>query len=183
MNIIDFIILALAIGIDSFSSIHKSVRNHPIPLPRGLAIATLMAAIFIGFTSVGILISNALRFNYTQIDKVVCIAFILLVALKRTIESRKQINGNAFNLSQYTQSIVFSIAKGINILLLGLGIGFVENISCFWKISIPIFVLVLIFSMWGTMLGRKQIEMNYRRWGILSTLCLIIIAIKVAISL
>ena len=183
MTIIDFIIIALAIGIETFSSLHKTIKANPIPLTKGLATSFLMAVIFVLFTYIGILISNALRFNYNQIDKVVCIAFILIVTFKRLIESRKQMNGEAFNLSYFPQSLMFATAKGINTLLMGLGIGFVENSSCFWKISIPIFVLVFVFAMWGTMLGRKRIEMNYRRWGMISTLCLLIIAMKIAISL
>lgn len=181
MTIIDYIVLAFSLGIMALVAVQSCVSQSNVDLLRGLSISSVMSLVFVAFVALGMLVANKVRFDILEVDKMIAFGLIIIVIVKLLFSIRKGNVMSAYNIQQFSTLILFVIALGINALIVGLGVGFVGQLGDdFFKMAIPLFLVVWLMTMWGIMLGRKKIDIRHRRWQLIGILCLIVIAIKVA---
>lgn len=188
-HIFDYIVIALAFGLEAVMYMRNSVEQTRISLVRGLASAFLMAAVFVGFMLLGMLVGNFFQFQQPddgfldegiqQINSLIFLGFALVVVFKLLMGIRKNRALPAYDISTTGTMLLFSVATGINVLILGIGMGFLYKVGAdVWKVSVPMFLSVLLFAFWGVMLGRNKVVMRHRRWQFIAVLCLLGIAVK-----
>lgn|SRR5574344_1437201 len=181
MSIIDYLVIALAMGIEALVAMRSCAEQTPIRLTKGLGISLTMAIVYTAFMCAGMAISNLLRFELPEVDRMILFGLFSVVIIKLLFGIRKGHALPAYNIAQYGTSVLLAVATGINVLLIGLGVGFVGNLSTDWlKGGISLMVFVFLFSFWGVMLGRQKIDIRQRRWQLFAVLFLLVIAIKVA---
>ena len=177
MNLISYIVLALVMGISALVAMRNSAEAHPVQLTRGIVISLILCVMFTLLMGVGMLVGDLLRFDYPSADKAVCAGLLLVVILKKLF-SVKSTTISAYNIEQLSSVLLVAMALGINVLLVGIGVGFLCVLPVdLWKMAVPTMLLVFLMSMWGIMLGRKQVDIRPRRWIYLGMLGLLVVAL------
>ena len=79
-----------------------------------------------------------------------------------------------FDLRNWGSAIAMSVASGINVLLVGLGLGFVTPLTghIHWAIW-PLFISTTLLGYTGIMFGRQKVTMRPRRWMIIACILLL----------
>ena len=177
MTLINYIVFSLAIGIQTLVAMRNSAEAHPVALTRGLIISLILCSIYTIMLAGGTFLGNLFHFDYPPADHALFLGFFVLVIVKLLFSLRRTaVTG--YDISPYSSAILAGIALGINILLLGIGIGFEAPLGeDVWKMLTPLVLLVLLMSMWGIMLGRKKIDIRPKRWLYISLLCLLVVAL------
>ncbi len=180
MTVIDYIVLSLAVGIDAMTAMRTCAEQSAVRPVKGLLVSLCMGMVYVVMMSLGVLIANRLHFDLPEVDSMICLGFIVLVAVKMLLGMKKGMG--AYDIGRFGTAILVAIALGINVLLIGLGTGFVGLISVdFWKYAVPMLALVSFAAMWGIMLGRRNVEVRHRRWKVIAVICLLVVAVKVVI--
>ena len=192
MSIISFIIIAIALGISTMVLIKRCAEATPVRLSAGLLIATMVAMVHTVLFIVGMLAGNLLRFEsaddpfaYAEVNALVLMGMTVVVLLKLLFPYlRREPKLAVFPLNGgLGRTLLMTVASGINIFLLGMGVGFVALLSqdvhrAVW----PLFTLTLLFSYLGIMYGRQKVEMRPRRWIIISCVLLLGVAIAAVVN-
>lgn len=192
MSIISFIIIAIALGISTMVLIKRCAEATPVRLSAGLLIATMVAMVHTVLFIVGMLAGNLLRFEsaddpfaYAEVNALVLMGMTVVVLLKLLSPYlRREPKLAVFPLNGgLGRTLLMTVASGINIFLLGMGVGFVALLSqdvhrAVW----PLFTLTLLFSYLGIMYGRQKVEMRPRRWIIISCVLLLGVAIAAVVN-
>lgn len=192
MSIISFIIIAIALGISTMVLMKRCAEATPVRLSAGLLIATMVAMVHTVLFIVGMLAGNLLRFEsaddpfaYAEVNALVLMGMTVVVLLKLLFPYlRREPKLAVFPLSGgLGRTLLMTVASGINIFLLGMGVGFVALLSqgvhrAVW----PLFTLTLLFSYLGIMYGRQKVEMRPRRWIIISCVLLLGVAIAAVVN-
>ena len=161
-------------------------------LSAGLLIATMVAMVHTVLFIVGMLAGNLLRFEsadapfaYAEVNSLVLMGMTVVVLLKLLSPYlRREPKLAVFPLNGgLGRTLLMTVASGINIFLLGMGVGFVALLSqdvhrAVW----PLFTLILLFSYLGIMYGRQKVEMRPRRWIIISCVLLLGVAIAAVVN-
>ncbi len=192
MSIISFIIIAIAFGISTMVLMKRCAEATPVRLSAGLLIATMVAMVHTVLFIVGMLAGNLLRFEsaddpfaYAEVNALVLMGMTVVVLLKLLFPYlRREPKLAVFPLNGgLGRTLLMTVASGINIFLLGMGVGFVALLSqgvhrAVW----PLFTLTLLFSYLGIMYGRQKVEMRPRRWIIISCVLLLGVAIAAVVN-
>ncbi len=192
MSIISFIIIAIALGISTMVLMKRCAEATPVRLSAGLLIATMVAMVHTVLFIVGMLAGNLLRFEsaddpfaYAEVNALVLMGMTVVVLLKLLFPYlRREPKLAVFPLNGgLGRTLLMTVASGINIFLLGMGVGFVALLSqgvhrAVW----PLFTLTLLFSYLGIMYGRQKVEMRPRRWIIISCVLLLGVAIAAVVN-
>lgn len=161
-------------------------------LSAGLLIATMVAMVHTVLFVAGMLAGNLLRFEsaddpfaYAEVNSLVLMGMTVVVLLKLLSPYlRREPKLAVFPLNGgLGRTLLMTVASGINIFLLGMGVGFVALLSqgvhrAVW----PLFTLTLLFSYLGIMYGRQKVEMRPRRWIIISCVLLLGVAIAAVVN-
>lgn len=192
MSIISFIIIAIALGISTMVLMKRCAEATPVRLSTGLLIAAMVAMVHTVLFVVGMLAGNLLRFEsaddpfaYAEVNSLVLMGMTVVVLLKLLSPYlRREPKLAVFPLNGgLGRTLLMTVASGINIFLLGMGVGFVALLSqgvhrAVW----PLFTLTLLFSYLGIMYGRQKVEMRPRRWIIISCVLLLGVAIAAVVN-
>lgn len=192
MSIISFIIIAIALGISTMVLMKRCAEATPVRLSTGLLIAAMVAMVHTVLFIVGMLAGNLLRFEsaddpfaYAEVNSLVLMGMTVVVLLKLLSPYlRREPKLAVFPLNGgLGRTLLMTVASGINIFLLGMGVGFVALLSqgvhrAVW----PLFTLTLLFSYLGIMYGRQKVEMRPRRWIIISCVLLLGVAIAAVVN-
>ena len=180
MSILEYIVLSLALSIETLLVVRKSAFKSDILLSRGLLVSFIIALIHSIFLGLGILVGNLLMFGFPEVDNLVYLGLMIVVAGRLLVTSlRKNDNHPSYEIKRISTTCALAVATGVNVLFVGLALGFrvyVENDIL--KSSIPLFVLTFMFAYWAIMLGRREVEVNTKRWGLIGVLFLLIFALK-----
>lgn len=177
MTLISYIVLALALGIQAFVALRNSAAAHPMRLTRGVLVSVLLALVFAALLAGGMTVGEMLRLDVPQVDKSIALGLFGVVVVKQLFSLRASVT-TGYDIQRLGAAIVVALALGINALLLGMGVGFVANLSADWlKMALPLLLLVSLMGTWGIMLGRKQVDIRPRRWLYISMLCLLVVAV------
>lgn len=175
MTIINYIVLSLALGIQSLVSMRNSAAEHPIELTKGLGVSSIMAVVFTLMLALGMLLGNLFSFGFEQVDHSMFLGFMILAVIKLLFSIKRTIV-TGYDISSMGKTVMVAVALGINVLIVGIGIGFISLLRAnIWKMAIPLTLLVFLMSMWGIMLGRRDIDIRPKRWLYIGILCLLVV--------
>lgn len=182
-----FIVVALALAVSDMLLLRRCAEPVPIRLTAGLAIATVLAIVHTAFYLLGIGIGDLLRIEsptdadlYSRPNSYIMLGLFLIVALKLLfpyLKRKPQLP--IFNLTDTKAVAAMIVASGINLLIVGIGIGFTTPLAGHLHIAIwPMLILTLLLSYLGIMFGRQKVDMRPRRWMIAS--CVILLGTAIA---
>ncbi len=185
MKVIEYILLSGALTLPMMYTLRNSAEKVPLRLSRGLAVALLLALEQSLLALLGLFLGNMLRLGMPEYDKLVFLGILLMVAIRMVLSvtgKKQKKEPLVFDISRWGTVLLMGIATGTNAFLTGLGLGFIALISAdALSVAIPLFLLALIFSYWGVMLGRQQRPVHPRRWVLLCVVALLVLTLKVAL--
>lgn len=178
MNFFSYILFGLSMGLVAMLTLRNSALRTKIRLTRGLAYALLLALVQALFLLFGIWLGSLWRFSTGNLDTYVFLGIMLLLAAKLSLNIfDKQGATAAYDIARFPTFLLLSIALGINDLIGGMGMGFLVSAQEAWlKAALPLFLLVLLLSYLGIMLGRRNIDIKQRRWTLFSILFVLVAA-------
>lgn len=187
MTIFEYILIALAFGTETMLFMRRHTEKVPVRLTQGAAIASIVALVYAVMFLLGIRIGNILRFadpdmgaSFDTANSLVFVGLAVVVVLKMLISLRRRKNREAviYNIERYTTMVALAFAMGINVLIFGLGVGFLPATDGdLWRVAIPMFVAVLLLAYWGVMLGRQKVEIREKRWIFISVILLLAVVL------
>lgn len=187
MSIVAFIVVALALAVGDMLMLRRCAEPFPIRLTAGLAIAIALALVHTVFYLLGIGIGDLLRIEspteaslYNRPNAYIMLGLFLFVALKMVFPYLKRKPQLAvFNLTETKSVAAMAVASGINLLIIGIGVGFTTPLAGHLHIAIwPMLILTLLLSYLGIMFGRQKVDMRPRRWMIAT--CVILLGTAIA---
>lgn len=195
MTFFEFILPALSVGIFSLVNYRAYSEAFPIRLTRAMLLSFITAVVYVIMGYVGIVVATSLRFRnsdlpdlYNQLNTVVYLGFMVFVVLKWLlgVTKKRLANRVLFDLSSSRTLLVLPFALGINVFLIGFGIGFLPEIALqglFWKYSLPLLIVTFLMCYWAVMLGRRKIQIREKRWILIASLLLLVLAIMKVINI
>ena len=187
MTIFEYILIALAFGTETMLFMRRHTEKVPVRLTQGAALASIVALVYAVMFLLGIRIGNILRFadpdmgaSFDTANSLVFVGLAVVVVLKMLISLRRRKNREAviYNIERYTTMVALAFAMGINVLIFGLGVGFLPATDGdLWRVAIPMFVAVLLLAYWGIMLGRQKVEIREKRWIFISVILLLAVVL------
>lgn len=187
MHVATYIVLALAFGINAMLLMRRCAEATPVKLTKGIAIMLIVSAINSLLFLLGMSIGDLLRIEgsngpeiYARTNAYIFLGMVVIVTLRMLLPYlRRKPQLAVFNLRNWGSIIAMAVANGINILLIGLGLGFVNALSnsIHWAVW-PLFISILLLGYIGMMFGRQKVEMRPRRWMIVA--CILILGCAIA---
>lgn len=172
MQTIEYILLAIALGIPLMIELRRSSEASNIKSIRGLGISVAVSALQVALILGGLYLGKALRFEPTELCGTIALALLVVVAVKMFITSLSKKERPSYDLSKTATVLTLGIALGINTFITGLGLGMsTDNINrSALTTSISIAVCSLFFSEIGIMLGRQKKALRERRHSMVALL-------------
>lgn len=182
MSIIEYILLAIALAIPTAVVLRGSAQQTHIRLSQALLVVLVFGFVHAAFLVIGMYIANGLsRFSHNpeSVNNLIYLGFFLIVAVKLLFAAIRQKDASVgYDISRWSTALALSVATGLNVLLIGLGLGFRTLVAIdLYKAAIPMIVSVFLLGYWAVMLGRQKKKFKERRWMLISVLFLLISAI------
>lgn len=187
MTVFEYIVIALAFGIETMIFMRRHTERVPVKLTRGATLSAIVALVYVVLFLLGLRIGNILRFAspdgatlYDNTNILVFVGLAVVVVLKMMVflRRRKKQESVVYNIERYSTMIALAFALGINVLIFGLAVGFLPSSDRdSWRAAIPMFTAVLLLSYWGVMLGRQKVAIREKRWIFISLLLLLSVVI------
>lgn len=159
----------------TFAQSASAVR---IRLTRGLAVSGGAGLAMAAMVVAGILLGNMLRMtdDYAMFNDSVFLAFVAVVGVRLMVQAFRKKEAVAYDISRAVTTVVLCIVLAINGLLVGLGVGFVENGEGLWR-AVAVtggvaLAMTAAASYLGIMFGRQKTEFKARRWLLIAVLML-----------
>lgn len=185
MSIFTYILLSLAVALISMVALRRSAEVYPVRLTKGLVVSLVVAASYCVLLSLGVLVANIMpHFEYPDVNNMVFVGIALMVAFRLLLNAfGKMESAPAFDLSRWVYVLSLSVATGLNLMMLGLGIGFKTSlVADSLKMLIPTFIATFLLSYLGVMMGRQKVKFRQRRWLLFAVLFLSVFTLKVALD-
>lgn len=195
MTFFEFLLPALSVGVISLINYRAYSEAYPIRLTRGLLFAFLTGVVYVLMGNAGIFMADLLRFRnselpdlYNHVNTVIYLGIMVFVVMKWLlgITKKRMENRVLYDLSDNRTLWVLPIALGINVFLVGFGVGFLPELQLeglFLRYSLPLFVITFFMCYWAVMLGRRKIPIREKRWVFISSLLLLVLAIMKVVNL
>ena len=192
MSVISFIVIAIAFGISTMMLMHRCAGAASLPLSRGLMVSLMFAVVYAGLCCLGMWLGNLLCFEspndpyaFSRPNAFVFLGMAVVVAAKQIWPYLgKKTAPAAYDLNAaILRVLLFAVASGINVFLLGIGAGFVAPFDgSFHKAFWPLLVLVFLLAYLGIMYGRQHVKIRPRRWMAVSSFILIATAVVAVVN-
>ena len=185
MSLVSFIVIAFAFGIYDMLLFRRCAEVSPVRLSAGLVMTAGVAIIHALFLWLGAALGNVLRFElsndtlaFQNANCWVFFALSLFVAGRSFFPYlRRESKLPVFSLASFASVFLMAIATGINILLVGIGIGYADvelhTHRCLW----PMLFLSMLLGYLGVMFGRQHVKVRHRRWAFVSAVMILGVAI------
>lgn len=187
MTVFEYIVIALAFGIETMIFMRRHTERVPVKLTRGATLSAIVALVYVVLFLLGLRIGNILRFatpdgatlyDNTNILVFVGLAVVVVLKMMVSLRRRKKQESVVYNIERYSTMIALAFALGINVLIFGLAVGFLPSSDRdSWRAAIPMFIAVFLLSYWGVMLGRQKVAIREKRWIFISLLLLLSVVI------
>lgn len=190
MSIVSYIVIALALGICNMLLFRRCGESFPIRLSAGITVSFTVSAVHVILYLLGALIGSLLCFYspdnptlYADINAYIFLGINIIVIIKGLLPYlRRNPRLPLFDLTSRGSVLAMAAATGINALLIGLGVGFVEQHISIHKIIWPLLTTSLLFSYLGLMFGRREVTLRPRRWMIVASVLLLGVAIAAVVN-
>lgn len=186
MSVFEYLVLALALGIQLMVIMRSCAEMVPIRLTKGLAVSCLMALVYVAMLNGGFILGNALQFRsatdaalYDNVNSLVYLGLMIVVGVKILAGAvRKKQAVPAYDISRWGTVVLLAVASGVNVFLSGLALGFVVSHKTDAVLSsVIIGVIAFLLCYWAIMLGRQKKMIKERRWLLIAVLLLLVSAI------
>lgn len=182
MSIATYIVLSIAFAIATMLLMRRCAETTPVKLTKGIAIMLVTALIYVILFVIGVSLGDLLRFEgadapelYARTNAYIFLGLTLFVALRMLLPYLKR-NPQLpiFDLRKWGGVAAMSVASGINVMLVGLGLGFVTPLTghIHWAIW-PLFISTTLLGYMGIMFGRQKVTIRPRRWMIIACILLL----------
>lgn len=186
MHVAFFIVIALALGLCDMLLFRRCAEATPIRLSSGLLAALAVAVIHVFMYWLGAFIGNLIQLEsidnpmlFARENAYICLGLFLIVVIKMLFPYlRREPRLPLFSLGSASSVLAMAFASGINVLLLGIGTGFVEQGIRIHCIVWPLFIATFIFGYLGVMYGRQKVQMRPRRWMVAA--CILLLGVGIA---
>lgn len=191
MLIIAYFALALAFGISDMILFHRCAEVTPIRLSRGLVVTLSVAMVQTALFLLGMFIGDILRFElptdagaFAKTNALIFMGLTVFVMFRMlSPHLKKEPRLPLFNLTSNAACTALAFATGINLLLVGLGAGFVASIDIdFHKTLWPLLTIMFLAGYWGLMLGRRKVAVRPRVWVIVATVLLFTVSVAAVVN-
>lgn len=185
MSVFEYIVIALAMGINLLVVFRPCAEYHRVRLTYGLFATFSVAIVYCLLFEGGMCLGHHIRFDsvnspelYSDVNGLVYLGLMVVVAIKLLAGRLKKNNDpQVFDISRYGVVMLLAFATGVNVFLVGLAVGFeIAEIET-WKALVPLFVIVFLLGYLSVMLGRQKKAVRSRRWVLISVLLLLVSAI------
>lgn len=192
MSIVSYIVIALAMGVVNMLFFRRCGETTHMRLSEGLLVILAQSAIHAALFYLGGLIGILLCMYspsdptmYADVNAYIFLGMVLVVIIKMLFPYlRKEPRLPVFDLDKKSV-FAFSgmiIVTGINVFLVGVGVGFTETENPIHKMLWPMFGMSFLFGYLGLMFGRQKVTMRPRRWMILACVLLLGTAIAAVVN-
>ena len=182
MSIATYIVLSIAFGVTAMLLMRRCAETTPVKLTKGLAIMFVTATIYVLLFILGITLGDLLRIEgadapqlYARTNAYIFLGLTIFVALRMLLPHlKRKPQLPVFDLRNWSSVIAMSVASGINVLLIGLGLGFVMPLAghIHWAIW-PLFISSVLLGYTGIMFGRQKVTIRPLRWMIVACILLL----------
>ena len=186
MSFFQYILLALAIGINLLVTLRSCAMTTSIRLSRGLCDVIVIAVVYAVLLGLGLLLGNVLCFrdtygdgSFDRVNSLVYLGLMIVTGVKMlaSVWKKNQVTP-AFDISRLGVTVVLAVATGVNVFLDGMALGFmVSFVEDFWRAAIPMAVVSFLLGYLGIMMGRQKKEIKERRWLLIAVLLLLVAAV------
>ena len=182
MSIATYIVLSIAFGVTAMLLMRRCAETTPVKLTKGLAIMFVTATIYVLLFILGITLGDLLRIEgtdapqlYARTNAYIFLGLTIFVALRMLLPHlKRKPQLPVFDLRSWGSVLAMSVASGINVLLVGLGLGFVMPLAghIHWAIW-PLFISSVLLGYTGIMFGRQKVTIRPLRWMIVACILLL----------
>ena len=190
MSIVSYLVIALALGIVNMLLFRRCGEATPVRLSAGLLIVLVVSVIQVGMYRLGSMVGSLLSLHspsdpymYADVNAYIFLGMSIVVILKMLVPYlRKEPRLPLFNLRDKWSVLVMAVATGINVMLIGIGTGFVEQGHAVHKLIWPLLIASLLLGYMGLMFGRQKVQLRPRRWMVLASVLLLATAIAACVN-
>lgn len=190
MSVVSYIVLALALGVVNMLLFRRCGEVTPVRLSSGLFLVLTVSAIHVILYYLGNRVGNLLCLHspsdphlYDDYNAYIFLGINLVVVIKMLVPYlRKEPRLPLFNLNDSRSLLPMALATGINVLLVGIGTGFVEQGHAVHKIIWPLLAASVLLGYLGLMFGRQKVQLRPRRWMIFASVLLLGTAIAACVN-
>ena len=181
MSIVSYIVIALAMGIVNMLLFRRCGEATPVRLSAGLLTIMGQSAIHAAMYYLGGLLGMLLCMRsaddpgmYADINAYIFLGLVLVVIIKMLFPYlRKEPRLPMFDLNNGMVFGAMVVITGINVFLVGLGAGFVEDANPIHKMVWPMFGMSFVLGYLGLMFGRQKVQLRPRRWMVVACVLLL----------
>lgn len=174
MTILDALLLALALSIDSLVVATACALKNNISRTRGLLLAATFALFQGGFPLIGALIGNSFQHLIESVDHWIAFALLAIVGLKMIVDALRGDDGDRkLDISRYWVICALAVSTSIDAFAVGIGLGLENTTATVLKTVAVIAVVTFLAAMLGLTLGHRNAHIPERWAGILAGLVLI----------
>lgn len=182
MSIATYIVLSIAFGITTMLLMRRCAETTPVRLTRGLTIMILITIIHTLLFILGMALGDLLRIEgtdapqlYARTNAYIFLGLTIFVALRTLLPYlKRKPQLPVFDMRKWNSVAAMAVASGINVLLVGLGLGFVIPLAghTHWAMW-PLAISTLLLGYLGIMFGRQKVTMRPLRWMIVACILLL----------
>lgn len=191
MSVISYLVVALALGLVLMIQMHRSAATAPARPSARLLTVTLVAAVHSALYLIGSAIGGWLQFRsddgtmvYADRCAYVFLGLAAVVAVRALwpyLGRRTQ--PAVFRLDSAAQALLMAAATGMQLLLMGIGVGMADVAGhSIHLILWPLFVVETLFGLLGMAYGRQQVKLRPRRWMAVAALLLVGVAVAAVVN-
>ena len=181
MSIVSYIVIALAMGIVNMLLFRRCGEATPVRLSAGLLTIMGQSAIHAAMYYLGGLLGMQFCMRsaddpgmYADINAYIFMGLVLVVIIKMLFPYlRKEPRLPMFDLNNGMVFGAMVVITGINVFLVGLGSGFVEDANPIHKMVWPMFGMSFVLGYLGLMFGRQKVQLRPRRWMVVACVLLL----------
>ena len=189
MSIVSVIVVALALGVVNMLLFRRCGEATPVRLTTGLLIVLGVSAIHVLLYYLGTLTGGLLALYspsdehlYDDVNAYIFLGIVLVVDLKMLWPYlRREPRLPVFDLRSAKSVLAMAVASGVNVLLVGIGMGFVAHSQSDTSVW-PLLVSCILLSYLGLMLGRRKVQLRPRRWMVMACVLLLGTAIAACVN-
>lgn len=174
MFFVESLLLALALCVDSLVVSTTSAFKSKMSYHHGLLMAVIFALFQGGFPFLGALLGVAFKDLIALVDHWVAFGLLLLVGGKMIIDALRDVpDDRQLDISKVGVLCLLGVATSIDAFVVGIGLGLDNELPQIVFIVAVIAVVTFLVSMFGVVLGKRNIPIPERIASIVAGLVLI----------
>ena len=187
MNIIEALLLALSLCVDSLVVSTTTAFHSKMSYRRGVALAVVFGICQGGFPLLGALVGDIAKTFIEAVDHWVAFGLLALVGGKMLFDAIKDSDNQAIkhsnnNIVTLGTMFLLGVATSIDAFAVGIGLGLEHPLKTVLWIVVTIGAVTLAVSLVGVHLGKRNIPVPERAATIVAGLVLIGLGIKILIE-